>query len=81
MSANENIYGLMAEFSNNERIFTAAKSAYEHGFRKMDAFTPFPVDGFSETLGQKKSLVPLIVLICGITAASAATSWSGMRWP
>jgi hypothetical protein len=67
MSANENIYGLMAEFSNNERILTAARSAYEHGFRKMDAFTPFPVDGLSEMLGQKKSFVPLIVLICGIT--------------
>ena len=66
MNANENIYGLMAEFSDNEKILVAAKSAYEHGFRKMEAFTPFPVEGLSENLGQKKSFVPLIVLICGI---------------
>jgi hypothetical protein len=66
MNANGNIYGLMAEFSDNEKILMAAKSAYEHGFRKMDAFTPFPVDGLSETLGQKQSPVPLVVLLCGI---------------
>lgn len=66
MSANENIYGLMAEFSSGEEILRAAKSAYEHGFRKMEAFTPFPIEGLSENLGQKKSLVPFFVLICGI---------------
>lgn len=66
MNASENIYGLIAEFSGGEKILSAAKSAYEHGFRKMDAFTPFPVDGLSENLGQKKSRVPLIVLIAGI---------------
>ena len=66
MSANENIYGLMAEFSDNEKILAAAKSAYEHGFRKMDAFTPFPVDGLAEALGRPKPLIPLIVLIAGI---------------
>jgi hypothetical protein len=66
MNANENIYGLMAEFCDGKEILTAAKSAYENGYRQMDAFTPFPVDGLAENLGRKKSRVPLIVLIAGI---------------
>lgn len=66
MNADENIYGLIAEFSGGEQILCAAKTAYEHGFRKMDAFTPFPVDGLSENLGQTKSRVPFIVLIAGV---------------
>jgi len=66
MNANENIFGLMAEFADEQKILAAAKSAYDHGYRKMDAFTPFPVDGLAENLGRKKSRVPLIVLLGGI---------------
>ena len=43
MNANENIYGLMAEFSGGEEILLAAQSrATNTAYRKMDAFTPFP---------------------------------------
>ena len=66
MSANENLYGLMAEFSGDKEILSAAKRAHEFGFRKMDAFTPFPVDGLAESLGRRKPLIPLIVLIAGM---------------
>jgi hypothetical protein len=66
VKAKPNIYGLMAEFSDDRKILAAAHSAREHGFSKMDAFTPFPVDGLSAALGQKKSRVPLIVLVCAI---------------
>ncbi len=66
MNVNENIYGLMAEFPGGKEILAAAKSAHEHGYRKMEAFTPFPIEGLSENLGQKKSFVSSIVLICGI---------------
>jgi ActD protein len=66
MNAEKTIYGLMAEFSGDKEILAAAKSAYENGYRQMDAFTPFPVDGLAENLGRKKSLVPLIVLVAGI---------------
>jgi Protein of unknown function (DUF3341) len=66
MNANKNIYGLMAEFPGDKEILAAAKSAYENGYRQMDAFTPFPIDGLAENLGRKKSRVPFIVLIAGI---------------
>jgi Alternative complex III, ActD subunit len=66
MDEENNIYGLMAEFSSDKEILAATKSAYDHGFRKMDAFAPFPVDGLAEALGRKKTAVPLIVLAGGI---------------
>jgi hypothetical protein len=60
------IYGLMAEFSKSETLLAAARRAHEQGYRKMDAFTPFPVEGLAENLGRPKSLVPLVVLLAGI---------------
>lgn len=63
MNPNENIYGLMAEFGSDQEIVGATRSAYEHGFRKMDAFAPFPVEGLAEALGRRnKTAVPAIVL-------------------
>lgn len=67
MNGTGSLYGLFAEFSGSEQILSAARRAHEHGYRKIDAFTPFPVEGLSEALGQKKSLVPLIVLLSGIS--------------
>jgi hypothetical protein len=66
MTRPENLYGLMAEFSGHDQILAAAKAAHAQGYRKMDAFTPFPVDGLAGALGRKKSRVPLIVLTCAI---------------
>jgi len=62
----KSIHGFIAEFPDHEEILEAAKRAYAEGYRCMDAFTPIPVEGLAEALGQKRSLVPLIVLIAGI---------------
>ena len=67
MQDNESIYGLMAEFASDKEILAATKSAYEHGFRKMDAYTPFPVEGLAEALGRRKTAIPFLVLIAGIS--------------
>lgn len=66
MKDDKNIYGLMAEFTSEGDLLAATKSAYGHGYRKMDAFSPFPVEGLAEALGRKRTLVPLIVLAGGV---------------
>jgi len=66
MNVDDNIYGLVAEFDRSERLLEAASRAREQGYSRMDAFTPFPIDGLAETLGRKKSRVPFFVLLAGI---------------
>jgi hypothetical protein len=66
MSAKNSIYGLIAEFSERDELLAAAQRAHDAGYRRMDAFTPFPIEGLAEALGQKNTAVPLIVLCGGI---------------
>ena len=60
------IYGLMAEFRSPEMLLHAAERASQEGFKRMDAYTPFPVEGLAEAIGFSRTRVPLIVLIGGI---------------
>ena len=60
------IYGLMAEFDSSTELVKATKAAYAAGYRKMDAYSPFPIEEASEALGFHKTRVPLIVLMGGL---------------
>jgi hypothetical protein len=63
------IYGLLAEFNDPEDLLAAAKRAHAEGYRKMDAYTPFPVHGLSDAVGFRRTKLPIIVLFGGITGA------------
>ena len=71
----------MAEFEEHERLLAAARRAYAAGYRRMDAYSPFPVEGLAEALGHE-SLADAAVRAGGRNraAGSAAISWSGIRW-
>lgn len=60
------LYGLMAEFHHGEELVAAAHRAYAAGFRKMEGYSPLPVEGLSEALGYKRHFVSLIVLSGGL---------------
>src|SRR5438874_1531997 len=64
-------YGLLAEFSTHEELIHAAEESYAAGFRKMDGYAPFAVEGLAEALG-KKNRLPLLVLIGGIVGGVGA---------
>jgi hypothetical protein len=66
------LYGLMAEFEEHEQLLEAAKRAYAEGYRRMDAFSPFPVEGLAEALGHEMTLVPLFTLMGGIAGGLGA---------
>jgi Protein of unknown function (DUF3341) len=59
-------YGLMAEFDTPERIVEAARHTYQAGYKKIDAYTPFPIEQLSEAIGFHRNGVPLVVLIGGL---------------
>jgi hypothetical protein len=64
--AEEKLYGFMAEFKEHEQLLGAARCAYAAGYRRMDAFSPFPIQGLAEALGRDHSPVPLITLLGGM---------------
>ena len=66
------IYGLMAEFDDVNSAITAAQSAYSAGYRKMDAYAPFPVEELSEEIGFHRNGVALICLIGGLLGCTGA---------
>ena len=48
--------------------------AYARGYRRMDAYTPFPVEGLAEAIGFRSNRIPLIVLIGGLARRRPAAS-------
>jgi hypothetical protein len=64
------LYGIMGEFDTAEQLLAATRRAYAGGFRAMDAYTPFPIEGLSEALGFRTNAVPLIGLFGGMVGAA-----------
>ena len=64
------IYGLMAEFDTPTGLVEAANATREAGYKKIDAYSPFPVEGLAEAIGFHHDLVPLITLIGGIVGGT-----------
>jgi len=64
------IYGLMAEFDSPTALVAAARAAREKGYRKLDAYSPFPIEELSDALHLHHNKLPLIVLIGGITGGT-----------
>jgi hypothetical protein len=60
------IYGIMAEFDTPSALLEAARRTYQAGYRKIDAYSPFPIEGLAEEIGFHRDEVPLVVLVCGI---------------
>ena len=60
------IYGLLAEFDTPTELVVAARKAYEEGFRRMDAYSPFPIEELAEAIGMHSDRVSLVVLVGGI---------------
>jgi len=67
MNKKVSIYGLMAEFTTAEQVLEAAQRTHDAGFNRVDAFSPFPIEGLAETVGFPRTRLPLVVLLAGIT--------------
>ena len=75
------LYGLLAEFDREDQVVDATRRIYEAGYRRIDAYAPFPVHGLAEAMGRKRTWVPTVVLAGGVMGGSAGSSCSGTaRW-
>jgi hypothetical protein len=60
------LYGVVGEFETEHQLIHAARKAREAGYRNVEGYSPFPVEGLSEALGLRRNKVPLITLIGGL---------------
>src|SRR5215203_1518895 len=65
------LYGLMAEFADATTLVEAAKRTQQEGFRKYDAYSPYPIHELFEAMDVKDRRVPLFVLLGGIAGLMA----------
>ena len=59
----------MAEFDNPTDVVEAARATYDAGYRRINAYSPYPIEELSEAIGFHSTRLPLIVLIGGIVGA------------
>ena len=69
MIANYRTYGLLAEFADPERLVSAIERTRAAGYRRIDAFTPFPIEAVTDALGIQSTPIPRIMLIGGSVGA------------
>jgi hypothetical protein len=69
MTSRPPIYGLLAEFPDPNELITAVKRVREAGYRRLDAYTPYPIEELSEALDMHYNRLPLLVLLGGIAGA------------
>lgn len=68
------IYGLMAEFDDPTEVVGAAQRVYDEGYRKIDAYSPYPIEELSEAIGFHTNRVPLVVLIGGLLGCAGGAA-------
>ena len=72
------IYGLMAEFDDPTALVAAAKRTYAAGYRKIDTFSPYPIEEAWEAIGQHDRRLSLIVLgggLAGLLTGLGLQEW------
>ena len=70
-------YGILAEFTTAADLYRACERVRDAGFTRWDAHSPFPVHGIERAMGLRRSPLPWIVLVMGLTGAALGF---GLQW-
>jgi hypothetical protein len=77
IGARPTIYGLLAEFADEEALVAAATGVCAAGYKQVEAYSPYPIHGLSDVLGIRGRRLPLIVLAGGIIGGAGGLF---MQW-
>ena len=84
MPPREGIYGLLAEFNTPSELVEATHAARAAGYRRMECYTPYPVEEAAEALHFHETRVPLLCLLgglMGVTTAFLMETWINVYGP
>ncbi|MDY0884426.1 DUF3341 domain-containing protein [Dongia soli] len=83
-SAGYPLFGLMAEFDRPESLIEAVKRSRDAGFRRIDAYSPFPIEELAEVLDFRDRRVAWLTLFGGLFGAAAGygmQAWLHLDYP
>jgi hypothetical protein len=69
MKTDFKIHGLMVQFLTPGAVLAATRRARQAGYRQMDAYSPYTVEGLSTELGMRRSRIPSVVFIAALVGA------------
>jgi hypothetical protein len=76
---------VLGEFRDDRALLDAARALRAQGHQALDLHSPYPIHGAEEVLGLRRSTVPLVTLIAGVTGAVSGylLQWYtvGFDWP
>ena len=70
-------FGVLGEFATPADLHHACERVRDAGFTRWDAHSPFPVHGLEKAMGIRRSPLPWIVLVMGLTGAALGF---GLQW-
>jgi hypothetical protein len=77
--------GVLGFFDSPDAILAATAKVKEANYRHFDVFTPYPIHGLDHAQGLKRSPIPFVSFIAGLTGFMLAFSleyWtSAVDWP
>jgi hypothetical protein len=72
------LHGVMAEFDTGQALVEAARQTITHGFTKVEAYTPVPIEELNDIIHKTRTILPKLVLAGGL--AGMATGFALQYW-
>jgi hypothetical protein len=76
---------VVSTFESEEDILGATQAVREHGWKVLDAYTPYAVHGLDKAMGLQRSRLPLVCFLLGLAGAGLKVwfeFWTtAVSWP
>ena len=66
---------LVGIFNNEDSLITAIKNSHEKNYHIEEAYSPYPIHGLDDVIGNRRSRLPIVAFIVGAFGATFAMSF------
>lgn len=80
----ERHYGMLADFTSPEAMLDAARAARAAGYRRIEAYSPFPVEGIEQVLEHRSNrayLFGIVGALVGIAIGLGMQVYANLSYP